>query len=188
MISRSRTQLRTRRKAPPGGKVWDDDKADTAALSDELFQLTRRLRLPYLPNNAPEIIATAKAQRWDPAEVLRVLLQEEAKGRDIATREYSSVHRVNASPRQAAELSWGRVHRSLFVLSVLPAASRWLPPAGSRRVSPARAGRESAGQSTAQHKRVFRCSTGKIPLSDIRGLYSSWNSAGVNGKDVHLRT
>lgn len=57
------------------------------ALPDELLQLTRRLRLPYLRNNAPEVIATAKAQRWDPAEVLRVLLKEEAKGRDIATRE-----------------------------------------------------------------------------------------------------
>ncbi|CAN5619963.1 IS21-like element IS100kyp family helper ATPase IstB [soil metagenome] len=57
------------------------------ALPDELLKLTRRLRLPYLRRNAPEVIATAKAQRWDPAEVLRVLLQEEARGRDIATRE-----------------------------------------------------------------------------------------------------
>ena len=33
-----------------------------------------------------EVIATAKAQRWDPAEVMRVLLEEEVKGRDDATR------------------------------------------------------------------------------------------------------
>ncbi len=57
------------------------------ALPDELMALTRRLRLPYLRKSAPEVIVTAKAQRWDPAEVLRVLLSEEAKGRDIATRE-----------------------------------------------------------------------------------------------------
>jgi len=46
------------------------------ALPDELLALTRRLRLPYLRRGAPEVIATAKAQRWDPAEVLRVLLPE----------------------------------------------------------------------------------------------------------------
>lgn len=59
---------------------------------EELLRLTRRLRLPYLRAHAPEVIATAKAQRWDPAEVLSVLLQEEAKGRDEATREMRRRH------------------------------------------------------------------------------------------------
>ncbi len=44
------------------------------------------MRLPYLRAAAPEVIATAKAQRWDPAEVLRVLLAAEVAGRDRATR------------------------------------------------------------------------------------------------------
>lgn len=57
------------------------------AMPDELTKLTYRLRLPYLRDHAPEVIATAKAQRWDPAEVLRVLLEQEARGRDAATRE-----------------------------------------------------------------------------------------------------
>lgn len=57
------------------------------AVPEELLALTRRLRLPYLRAHAPEVIATAKSQRWDPAEVLTVLLQEEAKGRDRSTRE-----------------------------------------------------------------------------------------------------
>jgi len=35
---------------------------------------------------APEVLATARAQRWDPAEVLRILLAEEVTGRDAATR------------------------------------------------------------------------------------------------------
>jgi DNA replication protein DnaC len=61
--------------------------ANAASLPDELLALTRRLRLPYMRAHAPDVIATAKAQRWDPAEVLRVLLDEEAKGRDQATRE-----------------------------------------------------------------------------------------------------
>jgi DNA replication protein DnaC len=54
-------------------------------LTDELERLCRRLRLPYVRKAAPEVIATATAQRWDPTEVLRVLLAEEAAGRDRAT-------------------------------------------------------------------------------------------------------
>ena len=54
-------------------------------LPDELDRLLRRLRMPYVRKAAPEVIATAASQRWDPAEVLRVLLVEEAAGRDQAT-------------------------------------------------------------------------------------------------------
>ena len=54
-------------------------------LSDELDRLLRRLRLPYVRRAAPEVIATAASQRWEAAEVLRVLLAEEARGRDQAT-------------------------------------------------------------------------------------------------------
>jgi len=55
-------------------------------LPDELTTALRRMRMPYLRAAAPEVIATAKAQRWDPAEVLRVLIAEEIRGRDDATR------------------------------------------------------------------------------------------------------
>ena len=55
------------------------------ALPAEVDRLLRRLRMPYVRRAAPEVIATATAQRWEPAEVLRVLLAEEAKGRDEAT-------------------------------------------------------------------------------------------------------
>jgi DNA replication protein DnaC len=54
-------------------------------LPDELDRLLRRLRLPYVRGAAPEVLATATSQRWEPAEVLRVLLSEEAAGRDRAT-------------------------------------------------------------------------------------------------------
>ena len=61
-------------------------KTPTApALPDEVDALLRRLRMPYVRHAAPEVLATAKSQRWDPAEVLRVLLTEEAAGRDRAT-------------------------------------------------------------------------------------------------------
>jgi DNA replication protein DnaC len=56
------------------------------AIPDELTAVLRRMRLPYVRAAAPEVLATARAQRWDPAEVLRVLLEEEVAGRDAATR------------------------------------------------------------------------------------------------------
>lgn len=68
-------------------------------LPEELNALLRRMRLPYLRATAPEVIATAKAQRWDPAEVLRVLLAAEVAGRDRATR---------ATRRRAAGLPAGK--------------------------------------------------------------------------------
>ncbi len=56
------------------------------AIPEELERILRRMRLPYLRKAAPDVLATARAQRWDPAEVLRVLLAEEVTGRDSATR------------------------------------------------------------------------------------------------------
>jgi DNA replication protein DnaC len=56
------------------------------AIPDELEVILRRMRLPYLRKAAPDVLATARAQRWDPAEVLRVLLSEEVTGRNSATR------------------------------------------------------------------------------------------------------
>jgi len=58
-------------------------------LDAELERLLRRMRLPYIRKAAPEVLATAKAQRWDPTEVLKALLAEEVAGRDrssLATR------------------------------------------------------------------------------------------------------
>jgi DNA replication protein DnaC len=55
-------------------------------IPDELDVLLRRMRLPYLRKAAPDVLATARAQRWDPAEILRVLLAEEVTGRNSATR------------------------------------------------------------------------------------------------------
>ena len=51
-------------------------------LPDDLERLLRRLRLPHIRRLAPQVIATAKAQRWEPAEVLKALLVEEVAGRD----------------------------------------------------------------------------------------------------------
>lgn len=51
--------------------------------------LLRRLRLPHIRRHAPEIVATTKAQRWEPAEILKALFAEEVAGRErsaLATR------------------------------------------------------------------------------------------------------
>ena len=39
-------------------------------LDTELERLLKRMRLPYMRKAAPELLATAKTQRWDPTEVL----------------------------------------------------------------------------------------------------------------------
>lgn len=55
------------------------------AALEQVIALSRRLRMPYLRAAALDIVPTARAQRWDPAELLRVLLAEEITGRDQAT-------------------------------------------------------------------------------------------------------
>lgn len=72
-------------------------------LPEDLTAVLKRMRMPYLRAAAPEVLATAKAQRWDPTEVLRVLLAEEARGRDEATR---------AMRRKAAGLPAGKTFDS----------------------------------------------------------------------------
>jgi len=62
-------------------------------LDDDLEALLRRMRLPYIRRAAPDVLATARAQRWEPAEVLRVLLTEEVAGRDRS----STATRLNAA-------------------------------------------------------------------------------------------
>ena len=58
-------------------------------LPADLQALLHKLRLPHIRAAAPQIVATAKAQRWEPVEVLKALFAEEAAGRDrsaLATR------------------------------------------------------------------------------------------------------
>lgn len=58
-------------------------------LPGDLEDLLRRLRLPHVRRLAPDVLATARAQRWEPVEVLRALFGEEVAGRErsaLATR------------------------------------------------------------------------------------------------------
>jgi DNA replication protein DnaC len=73
--------------APPAISVSVGPAVTVASAEalEEVVRLTRRLRMPYLRRAAADVLPTARAQRWDPAEVLRVLLSEEIAGRDEAT-------------------------------------------------------------------------------------------------------
>ena len=64
------------------GRVWAVS-ASQDALLESIEQLARRLRLPHLRRAAPEVLRTARSQRWDRAEALRALLEHEADGREI---------------------------------------------------------------------------------------------------------
>ena len=68
-------------------------------LPEDLTEVLKRVRLPHLRAVAPDVLATATAQRWDPTEVLRVLLAEEIRGRDEAPK---------AARRKAAALPSGK--------------------------------------------------------------------------------
>jgi DNA replication protein DnaC len=80
-------------------------------LPPELDVLFRRMRWPYMRRAAPEICATARAQRWDPAEVLRVLFLEEIAGRDLATRRMR--RRAAGFPSGKTLDSWRREDSSI---------------------------------------------------------------------------
>lgn len=57
----------------------------TATVVDDVVDLLRELRLPHMRRHAPEVLATAKAQRWEPAEALKALLTEEVAGRKASS-------------------------------------------------------------------------------------------------------
>jgi DNA replication protein DnaC len=69
-------------------RAGGDETRPSDAVVAELEGLCRRLRLRYIREEAPDVLRTAKAQRWDPAELLRVLLIAEAEGRDRSTTEH----------------------------------------------------------------------------------------------------
>ncbi len=64
------------------------DKIPASSLViDELITLCRHLRLKYVREQVEDVVLTARAQRWDPAEMLRTLLISEVEGRGRSTIE-----------------------------------------------------------------------------------------------------
>ncbi len=80
-------------------------------LPEDVDSLLRTLRLPHIRRAAPEVLATAKAQRWDPAEVLRALLTEERQGRD---RSSTAIRRTAAGfPTGKTFATWREADSSI---------------------------------------------------------------------------
>jgi len=68
---------------------------EPAPFPPDVLRLLHRLRLRYMREAGPAILARARDEGWDFAAVLKVLLAEEAAGRDRSTRE---MHRKAARP------------------------------------------------------------------------------------------
>src|SRR3982074_162036 len=56
--------------------------ATPATLAPDLTEGLKRLKLATVRRLAPEVLATAKVQRWAPEEVLRTLIEAEIAARD----------------------------------------------------------------------------------------------------------
>lgn len=85
-------------------------------LPPEIEQQLRALKMPHARVAAPELLATAKSQRWEPVEVLRALLEEEMAGRSRS---------VTATRRKAAGFPSGKTFDTWDpALSTIPVATQ----------------------------------------------------------------
>lgn len=91
-------------------------------LPADLEALMRSLKMPHARALAPDLIATARAQRWEPAEVIKALFTEEAAGR---------ARSMLASRRKAAGFPTGKTFDAWD-----PAACPPSRPRPSRRCGP----------------------------------------------------
>jgi DNA replication protein DnaC len=67
--------------------------APTQALAPDLHAGLRRLKLAAMRTLAPELLVTAKTQRWAPEELLRTLVEAEISARDAS----NARHRLKAA-------------------------------------------------------------------------------------------
>ena len=82
-------------------------------IPDDLDAVLRRMRFPYLRKAAPEVLATARAQRWNPAEGVRPLSKKEICVRNGAG--WGIPHKAAALPAGKTFASW-REHDSSIPL------------------------------------------------------------------------
>jgi DNA replication protein DnaC len=90
---------------------------EPAPVNPDLWRLMHRLRLRYAREAAPALLARARDEGWDYADLLKVLLAEEAAGRDRSTRE---LH------RKAARLPSGKTFDAWDPkASAIPGEAQW---------------------------------------------------------------
>lgn len=94
-------------------------QAAAPALPADLETLMRQLKMPHARALAPELIATAKAQRWEPGEVIKALFTEEIAGR---------ARSMLATRRKAAGFPTGKTFDTWDeTLSSIPAPTQQAP-------------------------------------------------------------
>ena len=82
--------------------------ATAPPLGPELLAGLRRLKLATIRAQAPEVLQTARTQRWAPEEVLRTLVAAEIVARDEGNQRHDHVpghpfqHRLPFSPKSSA--------------------------------------------------------------------------------------
>jgi DNA replication protein DnaC len=90
---------------------------EPAPLPPDVWRLLHRLRLRYFREAGPAVLARARDEGWDFTDVLKVLLAEEAAGRDRSTRE---MH------RKAARLPSGKTFDAWDPkASAIPGDAQW---------------------------------------------------------------
>ena len=117
-------------------------------LPQDVHALLRRLRMPHTRAAAPEVLATARAQRWEPVEVLRALFTAEVAGRDrsSATRRARAAFRPENVPR-------------LETRSILDPGADAAGPADPGMVAPQRCDTRSHGSSGRVDRRAAMAAT-----------------------------
>ena len=71
-----------RRRTTPSAGCHDRSRA---AAAPDLTEGLRRLKLAAMRQLAPELLLTAKTQRWAPEELLRTLVEAEISARDASS-------------------------------------------------------------------------------------------------------
>ena len=100
--------------------------AGAVAPADEVVELLRQLRLPHMRRHAPDVLATAKAQRWEPAEAVRALLAEE-----LAGRQASSINTRRAAAGFPTGKTFDTWDETVSARSPPRHSARWPPWSGS---------------------------------------------------------
>lgn len=82
-------------------------------LAPELEAGLRRLKLRRVRELAPELLQTARTQRWPPEELLAVVVGEEIAARESLQSRAARVRGAAARPQDARGLRPGRLYRGL---------------------------------------------------------------------------
>ena len=77
-----------------------------APLSADLEHGLRRLKLASMRRVAPELLLTAKTQRWTPEELLRALVEVEITARDASNTRYAASKRASRPARPSSSSTW----------------------------------------------------------------------------------